>query len=102
VVSVLLDAGAGDAWKYTEESSGVKVGRSEGLALASLEMFKKGLFSGVKEGGEKYRVNGKHCYHRRMPIILTGALFRCWSFGSHSGVDLSRSTSFERESDVGS
>ncbi len=43
VVSVLLDAGAGDAWKYTED--GKDIGRSEGLAVASFRMFMNGDFS---------------------------------------------------------
>lgn len=42
-VSVLLDAGAGDAWGYLE--NGVRYARSEGLALASLAMFRAGAFS---------------------------------------------------------
>ncbi|KRE17974.1 uracil phosphoribosyltransferase [Bosea sp. Root381] len=45
VVSVLLDAGAGPAWSYRDSVSGSQVGRSEGLALASLDMFAAGLFS---------------------------------------------------------
>lgn len=44
VVSVLVDAGAGQVWKYATER-GDKVGRSEGLALASFDMFLKGYFS---------------------------------------------------------
>jgi hypothetical protein len=44
-VSVLLDAGAGDAWHYREEATGLRLARSEGLAVASLEMFRGGLFS---------------------------------------------------------
>ncbi|HEV2954798.1 MAG TPA: DUF1688 family protein [Xanthobacteraceae bacterium] len=44
-VSVLLDAGAGDEWRYRDEATGVELGRSEGLALASLRMFEAGLFS---------------------------------------------------------
>jgi len=43
VVSVLLDAGAGPAWKYVE--NGVSYARSEGLAVASLRMFMAGAFS---------------------------------------------------------
>src|SRR5262249_48851433 len=43
-ISVLLDAGAGPAWRY-RLPSGEIVGRSEGLALASLDMFEAGLFS---------------------------------------------------------
>ena len=45
LVSVLLDAGAGSAWKYESRESGKRFSRSEGLAVASLEMFKSGFFS---------------------------------------------------------
>ena len=45
LVSVLLDAGAGTKWQYKSKESGKIYKRSEGLAVASLEMFKMGLFS---------------------------------------------------------
>jgi hypothetical protein len=45
IVSVLLDAGAGPHWRYRDAASGKSVGRSEGLALASLAMFAHGAFS---------------------------------------------------------
>ncbi|MGY8711710.1 URC4/urg3 family protein [Bradyrhizobium sp. 18BD] len=45
IVSVLLDAGAGAAWRYHDAVSGQGIGRSEGLAIASLDMFAGGLFS---------------------------------------------------------
>lgn len=45
LVSVLLDAGAGTKWQYKSKESGRVYRRSEGLAVASLEMFKAGLFS---------------------------------------------------------
>lgn len=45
LVSVLLDAGAGAKWSYKSKESGRFYRRSEGLAVASLEMFKAGLFS---------------------------------------------------------
>ncbi|TCK30584.1 uncharacterized protein DUF1688 [Ancylobacter aquaticus] len=45
VVSVLLDAGAGDVWRYHEEATGLTIGRSEGLAVASLDMFAAGGFA---------------------------------------------------------
>ncbi len=45
IVSVLLDAGAGPAWRYRDDATGVTLGRSEGLALASLRMFAGGMFS---------------------------------------------------------
>lgn len=44
IVSVLLDAGAGAAWRY-READGALSSRSEGLAIASLDMFASGLLS---------------------------------------------------------
>jgi Protein of unknown function (DUF1688) len=44
-VSVLLDAGAGDRWRYRERDSGLSFARSEGLAVASFDMFRAGAFS---------------------------------------------------------
>jgi hypothetical protein len=44
-VSVLLDAGAGGDWRYRDQATGAELGRSEGLALASLRMFEAGVFS---------------------------------------------------------
>lgn len=46
IVSVLLDAGAGATWRYRAAGTGESIGRSEGLAIASLDMFAGGLFSG--------------------------------------------------------
>lgn len=45
IISVLLDAGAGPTWRYRDRMTGAEIGRSEGLALASLDMFVSGLFS---------------------------------------------------------
>ncbi|EER27774.1 hypothetical protein CPC735_031100 [Coccidioides posadasii C735 delta SOWgp] len=45
LISVLLDAGAGNNWSYKSKESGKIYRRSEGLAVASLEMFKAGMFS---------------------------------------------------------
>ncbi|KAG2050808.1 DUF1688-domain-containing protein [Suillus hirtellus] len=45
LVSVLLDAGAGNQWVYNE-SDGESYSRSEGLAVATVHMFDQGLFSG--------------------------------------------------------
>jgi hypothetical protein len=47
IVSVLLDAGAGALWCYRDAATSAAVGRSEGLALASLRMFEAGAFSAV-------------------------------------------------------
>jgi Protein of unknown function (DUF1688) len=45
ITSVLLDAGAGPAWRYHDALTDMRIGRSEGLALASLDMFAAGAFS---------------------------------------------------------
>ncbi|KAL1848275.1 hypothetical protein Plec18170_008186 [Paecilomyces lecythidis] len=45
LVSVLLDAGAGNTWTFIEPGSNIRLSRSEGLAVASLYMFKNGLFT---------------------------------------------------------
>lgn len=45
MVSVLLDAGAGDNWRYYDRSTDMTFARSEGLAVASFNMFKEGFFS---------------------------------------------------------
>ena len=41
ITSVLLDAGAGGAWTY-RDAGGTKLGRSEGLAVASFDWFFRG------------------------------------------------------------
>ncbi len=45
IPSVLLDAGAGSAWNYTEAETGQEFTRSEGLAIASFHLFLQGGFS---------------------------------------------------------
>jgi Protein of unknown function (DUF1688) len=45
VTSVLLDAGAGPDWQYCEAETGMRLARSEGLAVASLRVFAAGFFS---------------------------------------------------------
>jgi hypothetical protein len=44
-VSVLLDAGAGDHWRYKEPKTGHVYERSEGIAVASLDMFESLIFT---------------------------------------------------------
>lgn len=46
ITSVLLDAGAGAAWSYREPSSGQSFARSEGLGVASYDMFVAGVMAG--------------------------------------------------------
>src|SRR5262245_21006183 len=55
VVSVLLDAGAGEAWRFHEPGADAPLARSEGLAVASLHAFRSGLFS--SEPGRPLRVD---------------------------------------------
>jgi hypothetical protein len=45
VVSVLLDAGAGQVWRFHETETGRTFDRSEGLAVASFRLFARGVFS---------------------------------------------------------
>ena len=55
MVSVLLDAGAGPAWRYEEGRTGATYARSEGLAVASFDMFIGGAFSSRPE--DPFRVD---------------------------------------------
>ncbi len=54
IVSVLLDAGAGPAWRYVDAATGVTSNRSEGLAVASLRLFEEGTLSAQDD---PYRVD---------------------------------------------
>ena len=47
-VSVLLDAGAGDYWRFIEPQTNNKYERSEGIAVASLHMFTSLSFANSK------------------------------------------------------
>ncbi|KAI5918673.1 DUF1688 domain-containing protein [Camillea tinctor] len=49
-VSVLLDAGAGDHWRYVEPGTDQTYERSEGIAVASLHMFNSLAFTTTKSG----------------------------------------------------
>ena len=65
-------AGAGNSWSYTTKS-GENVRRSEGLAVASLEMYLDGLFSDDTEA--PYQVTGKLLFPD-----LNGADVQRWVF----------------------
>lgn len=47
ILSVLLDAGAGADWHYVEPATGEVFQRSEGLAIASFDLFCDGSFSEI-------------------------------------------------------
>jgi len=55
IVSVLLDAGAGPAWRYHEGRTGETFARSEGLAIASFDLFVSGAFS--NDPADPFRVD---------------------------------------------
>lgn len=42
ITSVLLDAGAGSAWRFSDAATGTVTSRSEGLGVASLRLFQSG------------------------------------------------------------
>jgi len=58
IVSVLLDAGAGMAWRYRDGPTGTELSKSEGLAVASLRMFEAGAFAadGVRPRADAARL----------------------------------------------
>lgn len=76
-VAVLLDAGAGDVWKFAEPNTDQAYGRSEGIAVASLYMFKSGAFSS-NNGGDVELVDGQSlqplwiCARSMLTLPLTG------------------------------
>lgn len=55
IPSVLLDAGAGAAWRYRDAVTGAVLGRSEGLGVASLRFFQAGAMSA--EPGDPLRAD---------------------------------------------
>jgi hypothetical protein len=56
IPSVLLDAGAGAAWRYRDAATGAVLGRSEGLGVASLRLFQSGALSA--DPGDPLRADG--------------------------------------------
>jgi hypothetical protein len=66
LVAVLLDAGAGMKWSYKDQDTGDAYRRSEGLGVASYNMFKSGLFSNDPTR-YPHRVDGKCQYSPCIP-----------------------------------
>jgi hypothetical protein len=58
VTSVLLDAGAGPAWRYREPATGETYARSEGLAVASFDLFASGGFSSASDRSPRADADG--------------------------------------------
>lgn len=80
LVSVLLDAGAGTKWQYKAQDNGKFYRRSEGLAVASMDMFKDGLFSSNPEQREQVD-GGKFSlviFHEISTLLLLRSLFNTY------------------------
>lgn len=59
MISVLLDAGVGGNWKWIDPNTNKQYSRSEGLAMATLAMFKDGLFSDQGQGSQVHQATAK-------------------------------------------
>lgn len=81
VTSVLLDAGAGPDWRYSEPGTGLVLTRSEGLAVASFHAFRSGLFAG--EGGMRADAAGL----LRIDAPALGQAFQVDSGNPMAGLD---------------
>jgi hypothetical protein len=69
ILSVLLDAGAGDVWGFTDQNSGSRHKRSEGLAIASLYAYGDGVF-----GPEPFVATSAHL--KELAPVQLGAAFQ--------------------------
>ena len=69
IISVLLDAGAGDIWGFVDHNSGTRHKRSEGLAVASLYSYGDGVF-----GPEPFVATGERL--RAITPLELGAAFQ--------------------------
>ena len=70
IVSVLLDAGAGAQWRYEEGRTGETYSRSEGLAVASFDMFIGGAFSNRPD--DPFRVDAESLLTLTPDDLATG------------------------------
>jgi len=70
IISVILDAGAGQTWSYHDQSSDQTYTRSEGLALAVFNMYINGAFSEEKENS--WRVDGNRLYQFTADDLKSG------------------------------
>jgi hypothetical protein len=70
MISVFLDAGAGAGWSYKDKTTGKRIGRSEGLALASLDMFANGAFS--TDRADPFRVDASALAHLSVQQLSDG------------------------------
>ncbi len=80
VVGVLLDAGAGPGWQY-REATGTVLTRSEGLAVASFDAFRAGLFA--EDGGARADAGGLS----RIDAAALGRAFQVSDSNPLAGLD---------------
>jgi hypothetical protein len=83
ITSVLLDAGAGADWCYSDRSTGLIAVRSEGLALASLRWFESGGLS--QDPRNPYRVDAVSLCRIDSDAIRTA--FQCSDGNDLLGID---------------
>lgn len=82
IVSVLLDAGAGDSWRFRAHD-GYTAGRSEGLALASLEWVPSGALSADLD--QPWRVDAARL--AAVDAAVLGAAFQANADNPLTGLD---------------
>ncbi|MCX6126146.1 MAG: URC4/urg3 family protein [Proteobacteria bacterium] len=70
VPSILLDAGAGMKWSYDDLRSGTTLSKSEGLAVASFDMFTEGLFS--SDPKRVFQTDAKALEEMRSDVLANG------------------------------
>jgi Protein of unknown function (DUF1688) len=83
VLSVLLDAGAGPAWRYNEAASGQVFARSEGLGVATFHAFMEGRFS--SDAGDPYRVDAAAL--KGIDAAVLGSVFQLGESNPLVGLD---------------
>ncbi|KAF2115013.1 DUF1688 domain-containing protein [Lophiotrema nucula] len=69
-ISVLLDAGAGDHWRYTEPGTEQEYERSEGIAVASLHMFTASAYTSGRDN--RPTVDGKGLEQLATEVLVEG------------------------------
>jgi hypothetical protein len=70
IVSVLLDAGAGMGWRYSDAATDTVSSRSEGLAIASFRLFEDGALSA--DAGQPLRADASSLADLRTDTLARG------------------------------
>ena len=83
IVSVLLDAGAGPGWRFSEVESGREFSQSEGLAVASFRYFESGALS--DDAADPFRADAGAL--ARVDAAGLGAAFQAGAANPMAGLD---------------